>query len=222
MEGKIIPMDINRISACTYPVRTEPLDYTFELISRSGYRKIDLWGGPPNYANDPAKCDIGSLKQKCTDYEVRIDNAAALGSRSIRVSPGHGEDPDIIPGLILFFTESAKYAAGRNVYLGFENHQGSIAANPADIMTLIEAVGSPYLGILYEPANLMACRVDYKTAYERFADHVVHVHIKDGRWLISVLEKAGYTGDYSVEFEIEDSVSVEQGLPDWLSFMLSI
>ncbi len=261
-------MELNRISGCTYPVRNEPLEYTFGLFAGAGYRKIDLWGGPPNYSNDPEECDILGLKgaaagfglsianlgtypgRKLLDvgYEAElremhraIDNAVLLGSRSIRVSPGYGEDASIIPYLIGYFEESAAYAAEGDIFLGMENHQGSIAADPDNIMRLVDAVGSSHFGILYEPANLMACRVDYKSAYEKFAGHVTHVHVKDSRWdgdryertmlgegevdlewLVRTLEADGYEGDYALEFEIEERVPVEQGLPAWLSYFCGI
>lgn len=261
-------MDLERISACTYPVRLEPLDYTFKLLSDSGYRKVDLWGGAPNYSNDPAECDIAALKDKAESFgltianlgtypgrklfdngyeseiaEMRrdIDNAAYLGARSIRVSPGHNDDPSTIPELVPFFIESAAYAEERGVYLGMENHAGSIAGNPKDVMRLVDAVGSPYFGILYEPANLMACRVDYGEAYRLFSGHVVHVHIKDSRWVgdryertmlgegevdlawvVATLEGDGYDGDYALEFEIEQTVAIETGLPAWLDYFRAV
>ena len=261
-------MELNRISTCTYPVRLEPLDYAFDLIAKAGYEKLDLWGGPPNYSNDPAECDIRALKAKVDSYglhvanigtypgrkllevgyvvellEMRraIDNAVVLGSRSIRVCPGHGDDPSIIPDLIPFFEESAAYAADKGVYLGMENHDGSIAAFPEEVMRLVLAVDSPYFGILYEPANLMACKVNYKQAYEVFAGYITHVHIKDSRWtdgaygrtdigkgdvdiewVVHSLEAAGYAGDYALEFEIEREIPVEIGFPNWLEYFRKI
>jgi sugar phosphate isomerase/epimerase len=238
------------------------------VISNAGYKKVDLWGGPPNYASDPAECDVSGIKATAARYGVTvanlgtyagrtfhkvghdaeiqimrhdIDNAVTLGARSIRVSPGHGEDPSIIDELVPFFKESAAYAAEKGVYLGMENHKGSIACNPEAVMRLVDAVGSPYFGILYEPANLMACEVDYKKAYELFRDHVVHVHVKDSHWVngeyertmlgdgdvdvpwvVRTLDGDGYAGDYALEFEIEKKVPIEEGLPAWLRYFQSI
>jgi sugar phosphate isomerase/epimerase len=254
-------MDIERISACTYAVRTEPLDRSFGLVAAAGFRKVDLWGGPPNYANDPAQCDVAAITAKASGYGLRvanlgtypgqklfeigheaemremrwaIDNAVTLGARSIRVSPGAGEDPSIVPKLTPFFTESARYAAARRVYLGMENHAGSLAGNPEAIMGLVRAVGSPWFGILFEPANLMHGNVDYRGAYSMFLGSIVHIHVKDSRWihgqyertmlgegqidwawLVRTLEADGYLGDYALEYEIEDIVPIAEGLPKW-------
>lgn len=261
-------MKLERISACTYPIRLEPLDYTFDVVSKAGYPKVDLWGGAPNYSNDPAECDIEALGKKAEEYgltianlgtypgrklhevgyeaemtEMRraVDHAAALGSRSIRVCPGEGEDPAVVDDLIPFFKESAEYAAAKSVYLGMENHRGSIAYNPDFVMPLVTAVSSPWFGILLDPANLMFCEVDYKAAYAEFRGHVVHIHVKDSRWkdgkyertmlgegdvdvpwLVDALEGDGYRGDYALEFEIEKQVPVEEGLPAWLEYFRSV
>jgi sugar phosphate isomerase/epimerase len=258
----LAPMDIDRISACTYAVRNESLDRAFGLVSASGFRKVDLWGGQPNYANDPAQCDIAAIRDKAASYgigvanlgtypgqrfledgleaEMRqmrwaIDNAATLGARSIRVHPGSGEDPAIIPRLVPFFEQSARYAATRQVYLGMENHAGSLAGNPEAIMRLVAAVGSPWFGILFEPANLMHGKVDYRDAYRVFRGAIVHIHVKDSRWvdgayertmlgegeidyawIIRSLEADGYRGDYALEYEIEDRYPIDEGLPKWL------
>lgn len=256
-------MDLERISTCNYPVRTEDLDYTFGLIRDAGYTNVDLWGGLPNYSNDPTECDVAVLKAKAESYGLRIanlgtypgrrllevgyademaemtraiDNAVFLGSRSIRVCPGHGEDASIVPSLIPFFRNAAAYAREKGVFLGMENHKGSIAGNPEAIMQLVHAVDNPHFGILYEPANLTHCGVDYKAAYEQFRGWVTHVHVKDWRhvngayertmlgegnldtrWLVDALEADGYEGHYALEFEIEKVVPIEQGLPKWLA-----
>jgi sugar phosphate isomerase/epimerase len=164
-----------------------------------------------------------------------IDQAAAVGARSIRVCPGHGEDPAMIEPLVPFFRASATYATARGVLLGIENHAGSLAGIPDLCMRLVRAVDHPQFGVLYEPANLMATRVDYQAAYQAFRGRVVHCHVKDSRWvegryectmlgegdvdlawLVETLEADGYRGDYALEYEIERQVPIEEGLPAWL------
>jgi len=261
-------MDLSRVSACTYPVRTRDLDYTFGLIADSGFAKVDLWGGPPNYSNDPDECDPGALKLKAEEYGLQIANlgtypgkgvlevgpeaefevmrrdvdvACALGARSIRVTPGAGEDPAIVDELIPFFKRSAAYAESKGVYLGMENHGGSIAGDPDLCLKLASGVGARHFGILYEPANLMHCGVDCKEAYRVFGEYVVHIHVKDSRivdgkysrtmlgegdidygWVVATLEADGYAGYYALEFEIQDIVPIAEGLPEWLEYFLEL
>lgn len=257
-------MDSNRISACTFPVRELDLDYAFGLMSRSGYEKIDLWGGPPNYSSDPAKCDPAALKRKADEYRLRIANlgtyagrkffevgeqaemremrrsidiAVFLGCRSIRVNAGEGEDPAIVDQMVDFFRQSASYAVEKDIFLGIENHGGSIAHDPDLVMRLVSAVDSTHFGILYDPANLMGCGADYIAAYSKFKGRITHVHVKDCRvkdgkhestmlgdgeidwkWITSRLEGDGYTGDYALEFEIWDRYPIESNLPKWLEY----
>lgn len=261
-------MEPRRISACSCPIRTEPIEVIFRTISSAGFSKLDLWGGPPNYSNDPSRCDVERLKRSAAEHgltianlgtypgktlhenglepelaELRwaVDNAARLGARSIRVCPGTGEDPAIIPALLPFFREAAAYAGARGVYLRMENHRGSIASTPEHVMPLIREIGSPFLGILYDPANLMGCRVDYRAAYRQFRTHVVHVHVKDSRWvdgvyertmlgqgdidlawLVESLESDGYAGDYALEYELERDVPVGESLCEWLSLFRAL
>jgi sugar phosphate isomerase/epimerase len=261
-------MDLERISACTYALREQDLDTTFTVIADGGCRKVDLWGGLPNYSNDPAECDVPALKAKAAQYGLAIanlgtypgrkiaevgyeaemlemtraiDNAAFLGARSIRVCPGHGEDPGIVDEVIPFFRQAAGHAAEKGVYLGMENHKGSIARDPDLVMRLVRAVDSPFFGILYEPANLMACDVDYKDAFEFFRGWITHVHVKDSHWTdegyartmfgegdidwawcVSALDASGYAGDYALEYEVEKILPMAEGFPLWMKRFLEL
>ena len=258
-------MDLDRISTCNYPIRDKDLDYALGLFTGIGFRKVDLWGGLPNFSLDPAECDVVALRQKAEAYGIRIANlgtypgrcflsddedevaqemaemrraidiAVEVGARSIRVSPGKGEDPSIVPALVPLFQESAEYAEERGVYLGIENHKGSIAGDPELCAELVQEVDSRHFGVLFEPANLMHAGVDHKEAYERFRGMVTHVHIKDShwcddeysrtmlgegdvdlRWVVDELTVDGYAGDFALEYEIEKTVPIEEGLPKWL------
>jgi sugar phosphate isomerase/epimerase len=261
-------MELDRISACSYAVRDRDLDFTFRLIAGAGCRNVDLWGGLPNYSNNPAECDVAVLKQKADRHNARIANlgtyagrrlledgeaaewtemtraianATALGARSIRVCPGRGEDVGMVPALIPFFRKAAAYAAEKGVYLGMENHMGSIAGNPDAVMQLVRAVDSPYFGILFEPANLMHCGIDFRTAYAIFRGWIVHVHVKDCRivdgqyercmlgegsidypWIVGMLENDGYKGHYALEYEIEKVIPIERGLPLWVKYFTEL
>jgi len=66
--------------------------------------------------------------------------------------------------------------------LGMENHSSSIAGKPDYANQLCVAVDSPYFWVLYEPCNLLHLQADYKQAFEVLADHIVHIHVKDGLW----------------------------------------
>ncbi|NLO06549.1 MAG: sugar phosphate isomerase/epimerase [candidate division WS1 bacterium] len=203
-------MDINRISACTYPMREHPFDYALEVLADAGLHRADLWGRSPHLPADPTREDLAAIKAasertgvaianlgtypggefSSDDDDERmaalqlmkrtIDAAAELGCLSIRVSPGAGEDPAIIDTIVPYMSQSAQYAEAAGVRLGFENHAGGIASDPGQCLRLCEAVGSRWFGVLYEPCNLLHAGVDYRRAFDMLADWIVHVHVKDG------------------------------------------
>jgi len=246
-------MEESRISACTYPLREQPLEYALQVVADSGIRKVDLWGRMPHFSEDPSEFSIASLadtaqslglqianlgsypganfaedseaicQAELAKMRATIDAAAQLGCRSIRVIPGRGEDPAIIEQITPWMKQSAVYAEQHGIFLGMENHAGSIAGNPDYAQQLCVAVDSPYFGVLYEPCNLLQHQVDYKHAFEVMADHIVHIHIKDGAWregefvrthlgegsidlawVVAAMEASGYTGDYALEYELSE------------------
>jgi len=260
-------MQLERISTCTYPLRARPVGEALRVMAGAGFKRVDLWGNPPHFAADPARFDHAALEAAAKAAGVRIANlgtycgadfasdspearakalaemkatidlAVRFGARSIRVRPGTGEDPAIIPRIAPLFRESAAYAAQRVVYLGMENHGGSLAGNVEAAVRLCEAVGSKHFGILYEPCNLSHARVDYKAAFDAFEPWIVHIHVKDGRWagdkfqpthlgegeidypwIVRRMEALGYRGDYALEYEICDIEPIETALPRWLAY----
>jgi len=179
------------------------------------------------------------LEREAALHEMKatIDLAARLGARSIRVMPGKGEDPVMIDRIVPYFKQGARHAEARKVYLGMENHKGSIAGNPELCVDLCKKVASPFFGVLYEPCNLMHGEVDYRTAFKTFAPYIVHMHLKDGavrdgkfartmlgegqvdvRWVLDNLNAIAYKGDFALEYEICDLVPIETGLPKWLEY----
>jgi sugar phosphate isomerase/epimerase len=257
-------MDLNRISSCTYPVRELDPAAALKIMAEAGVHKVDLWGNMPHFSLVSVACSLDDLLAEAEAQGMQIANLGsypgrafasdnplvratevqaleALGARSIRVIPGSGEDPAQIDRLAPCFAEGARTAEALGIYMGMENHAGSIAGSPENSKRLCQAVGSPYFGVLYEPANLMHGGVDYKQAFDIFHDYIVHLHVKDGkvgpdgfarthlgegdidyRWVIDSLEGIGYKGDYALEYEICDLEAIETGLPRWVTYFRSM
>ncbi len=177
------------------------------------------------------------IQQEIRDTKKTIDIANKLGARSIRITPGSGER-EVIDKIVPHFKECAEYAKSKSVYMGFENHGGGISGNPEACAELSEKVGSKHFGVLYEPCNLMHSGVDYKSALEKFSQYVTHVHIKDGApqpngkfqstmlgdgvidvsWVVENLNKAGYIGDFALEYEVTHIEPIETGLKKWFDY----
>jgi len=176
-------------------------------------------------SDDPAeqKAELEQLKRA-------VDLAVFLGARSIRVVPGNDRADDL-DKMVPFFKLAAEYAAEKTIYMGVENHSDGIAGTPELAVELVEKVGSPYLGILYEPGNLMHdTGTDYRNALETMKNHIVHCHFKDCRpagdgyemrhfgdgaidfpWIMERLDAVGYDGDVALEYELH-SPEPEDGM----------
>lgn len=258
-------MELSRISTCTYPLREQQIEVALEAVSDAGFEKADVWGRMPHFSEDQFLCDWEDLAELSDDTGVEVANlgtypgrffaaeteqqrqaelgkmraaieaASYFGARSIRVMPGHSENPSIIETITPFFIRAAEYAEQKDVYLGMENHAGSIAGDPILALQLCENVGNEHFGVLYEPCNLLAGGEDYREALNVFGEWVTHCHIKDGRWeddefqrvhlgdgevdfawCVEQLEAGGYNGDYALEYEVTEIEPFDTGAQKWL------
>ena len=261
-------MDMRRVSACTIPFLEEPLETALDAIAAAGFGKIDLLERLPHLSLDPEESDPVAVKAAADDHGLQIANlgtyvgagfasgepaaqeaelvrmhrtldlAAFFGSRSIRVRPGD-DDPRCIDRIVPWFQLSAEFAAEQGIYMGVENHGGGVSGNPEICRELAERVGSPLFGVLYEPYNLMAAGVDYRSALETMEEWIVHVHFKDGImtdqgfrmtpigqgeidvvWIVQRLAELGYGGDFALEYDphtipATELAPPERGLRQW-------
>jgi sugar phosphate isomerase/epimerase len=260
-------MDMSRVSTCTYALHEKDLDYTLDVIAAAGFKKIDLWGNMPHFSADSVEFSPDDIESIAAKYDLQIANigsypgrlfssdnpaevevefalmvrvidlAERFRARSIRVMPGHLEDPSIIDTIVPWLQKSAAYAETKGIYLGMENHGGSIAGHPEWALELCEKVNSKHFGVLYEPCNLQHAGVDYKEAFATFRDWITHCHLKDGKmvdgsfqvchlgegvidaqWVIDALNGVGYRGDFALEYECWDIEPVETGLEKWYKY----
>jgi sugar phosphate isomerase/epimerase len=221
-------MDITRVSACTYAMRTNSFSHALRIVAEAGFKKADLWGGMPHFSINDSEYSIDDLIKAERKYNISIANigtycgrgfssdhkdeidsetrntfntidiAHKLGARSIRIVPGNGERTTI-DKIVPYFRMCAEYAELKGVYMGFENHGGEISGNPEVCAELSEKVDSKFFGVLYEPCNLMHAGVDYKKAFETFSQYITHVHIKDGATQHGRNFKATMLGDGEID-----------------------
>ena len=112
--------------------------------------------------------------------------AEGLGTRNITVfalprSPGDAGDepPQVVTDTL---AEAAEEAAADNFTLLLENGAGSWADTAGPTAAILEAVDSPALKLVWDPAN--AAMADPKidavaTGYPKIKRHVANVHVKD-------------------------------------------
>lgn len=202
-------MDLTRVSACSIPLRKEPLDYALDVIAGAGFGKVDLLGVPGHFPPDPTDDQVAAVGAAAGARGLRVanlgtyygralpgsaeeteaelaaarrgmDGAVRLGARSLRLQPGRDRSHETGFALVPFFRAVAREAEARGLLLGIETHGGITSDAPA-MMELCREVGSPAFGVLFDPCNCAAHGVDYRAAWETFQERVVHVHLKDGR-----------------------------------------
>jgi len=178
-----------------------------------------------NFYRD-TEAEIDAEREKILDW---LDHAYFLGAPLLRVNTCQPHHVAAKPGLprervfrwaVDTFHAVLPEAERRGIVLALENHYG-ITSTSADVLTLVEAVGSPWFRVNIDPGNFaddpMTGAHPFEDAYEateRLAPLIVLCHAKirgltpdnsndsilDYRRILSILQAAGYKGYVSVEY----------------------
>jgi len=143
-----------------------------------------------------------------------IDHAVVLGAPHIRVFAGsiQGTSKEEAKKLcIAALEECAEYAGSKGIFLGIENH-GGIVAEAEDLLEIVRALNSPWLGINLDTGNFHT--TDPYADLARCAPYAVNVQLKvevqkrggkkeaaDLPRLIKTLRDARYQGYVTLEYE---------------------
>ncbi|PYM15053.1 MAG: sugar phosphate isomerase/epimerase [Verrucomicrobia bacterium] len=194
------------------------LDHEFLIrIKRHAFiRGIDISGtAVGNTFTLPAGAERG---QEIANTKKWIDYAAIMGAPHIRIfagaaRPGMSRDEAkqlCIPAI----EECCDYAGGKGIFLGLENH-GGIVSTAEEILEIVRAVKSPWLGINLDTGNF---RTDDPYAdLEKIAPYAVNVQMKgevqprgkavepaDLPRLVKILRDADYQGYVALEYESKE------------------
>jgi sugar phosphate isomerase/epimerase len=161
-----------------------------------------------------------------------VDHAALLGAPHIRVFAGaKPKETDLAEAkkfCIEGLEETAEYAGTKGIFLGLENH-GGIVAEAADILEIVRAVKSPWLGINLDTGNFQTD--DPYADLASCAPYAVNVQLKveikrrnaaknepsDIPRLARILREANYQGYVALEYEAAEDPG--QAIPGWLDKM---
>lgn len=144
-----------------------------------------------------------------------VDHAAVLGAPHIRVFAGEtpaGSTPaEAKKQCIAALEDCGEYASQRGIFLGIENH-GGIVAEAADLLEIVRAVRSPWVGINLDGGNFHS-----DDPYRDFAScgpYAVNVQLKaeirrrgqkqelaDLKRQIQSLRDVNYQGYVALEYE---------------------
>lgn len=156
-----------------------------------------------------------------------IDLAGLMGAPHIRIFAGDAKGmtkDDAKRNSIRAIEEAADYAGRKGIYLGLENH-GGIVAEPDDLLEIIRAVRSPWVGINLDSGNFHTD--DPYADLARCAPYAVNVQFKveiarrggptepsDVKRFVEILRRANYQGYVALEYEAKPDPW--EAVPTWL------
>ena len=145
-----------------------------------------------------------------------VDHAAVLGAPHLRVFAGEVQrgttKDEAKKHCIAALEECGDYAGKKGVTLGVENH-GGIITNAADLLEIMQAVQSPWVGVNLDSGNFHTA--DPMHDFALCAPHAVNVQWKseiqpagvkekqpsDLKRIVTILRKANYQGWVTLEYE---------------------
>jgi sugar phosphate isomerase/epimerase len=152
-------------------------EYLSTLKGLLDERKLDrvwAWGHPDGLEG-------GKNKKAYDEMIAQIENAKAVGAKVMRVVGSslmfrfepHGPQ---IERLSRMYSEAVKIAKKYDVKLATENH---IDFTADEMLTLLNNVNSPYLGINFDTGNFLRLLDDPIKGMKKLAKHVLATHVKD-------------------------------------------
>lgn len=159
-----------------------------ELCATYHVRITALWAGWPgrvvwDFIEGPETVGLVPLqtrRERCEIMRKAADFALLIGVNHIVTHVGFVPewplDP-LYPELVTDLREIAEYCHARDLLFCFETGQET----PVTLLRLIEDIGSPNLGINYDPANLILYgKGNPVDALGSLGSYITGVHLKDG------------------------------------------
>ncbi len=165
-------------------------------------------------SNNFTQEEMGEVEREIEHVKAWIDIAAMMGAPLVRIFAGSSQqlkNEQIWSNVVVAIRECAEYASEDGIMLALENHGGFM---DDQILKLIEDVDMDNFKVTMDVGNFgKDPNIIYK-AMENVVSHTVFVHAKcmsftddlseetlDYRRIIKILDKAGYNGFLSIEFE---------------------
>jgi len=156
--------------------------------------------------------------QEIANVKRWIDHAAVMGAPHIRIfagsAPASMARDQANQFCISAIEECCDYAGGKGIFLGLENH-GGIVSTAEEILEIIRAVKSPWLGINLDTGNFHTD--DPYADLVKIAPYAVNVQMKgevhprgkgdepaDLSRLVKILGDANYQGYVALEYESKE------------------
>jgi len=161
--------------------------------------------------------------------EKGLEIARELGAPCLRVFGGYVPEGytvvDATEWVIQALESCVSFAEDRGVVIAMENH-GGITARADNVAKIVEDVGSPWIRVNLDLVNYR------ESTYEEIAKtlpYAVHLHAKvsvarggklDYQKVKAILEKGGYNGFLSIEYEEKEDP--KRGVPEFARNLFSL
>lgn len=193
-----------------------------DILDDYGLDRVWAWGHRDGLEG-------GSNEAAFQQMIAHLDCAEAIGAKVMRVVGSsrkfrHEAHATQLAGLTRMFREAVKPAQDHGIRLALENH---IDFNSDEILSVVEGVGSPFLGVNFDTGNFVRLLDDPIKAMSKLAKYTYATHVKDlkiqkgapadewfffsstpvgdgivdNRRLAELLAACGYTGLLAVEID---------------------
>src|SRR5579872_3932574 len=163
------------LESCFFPaVDSSYLATVKNLLDALKLDRVYAWGHPDGLEG-------GANHQAYDDMVASIERAQAIGADVMRVVGSslmfrkQPHEPQL-ERLTKMFSDAVKIAQKYGIRLAVENH---IDFTADEMLRLITAVNSPYLGINFDTGNFVRLLDDPIKGMEKLAKYVYATHIKD-------------------------------------------
>ena len=169
-----------------YPAAIDPSDprAAQEAASIAAGEGVPIVALTP-YTTAINSTDDATWRAGIDEFRSCLDAAHAVGATRVRVYAGSWQPST--PGrdehwgrLRTALGILSGHAAAAGVVLAVENHFGTMTQTAADTARLVRDIGSPFVRVLYDQANLTFTHDEtWQEAFDVQGDLISHVHVKD-------------------------------------------
>jgi sugar phosphate isomerase/epimerase len=241
---------LNRLASTTNGYKGSSLERALQGIASVGLKYVELAAIPGHCEHvtpeKMGKAEVAGLRRMLAVYGLeavsisghvdltsvsgvealkrRIDLASELEVTIVNTGTGEAETHEEKEDFFRNISDAAEYAGSRCVTIALETHGGLTGTGP-DCLATMERIGSEWVRINYDPANVIYYRgVSPEEDIKAIAPHLAHFHIKDqiggqgvpmfppvGQGIVDFkaiftqLKKVGYNGPLSFEVELDYS-----------------
>jgi sugar phosphate isomerase/epimerase len=231
MAGTITNLDFPRISREQYGIegaefvnqffkdKAHDSEYLKDLKSRATDHGVTCVLIMIDDEGDMSASEKEERSKAVENHKKWVDAAAALGCHSIRINTGEHYSPTDVGAVAEACSALNDYGLEHKIGIICENHGGP-SSNPAALIALMKAVGSPNFGTLPDFGNFPKAdgkyAIDIYSAIEQMMPYAKGVSAKsydfddqgnettlDFPRIMKIVKQAGYHGFVGIEYEGE-------------------